>query len=118
MKKKKCLFVEDLFCSGIIVVFLCINYIYKKCCFFVDYMFVFVFGVDLFYFKILIFIFFYLILFLVDCVNVVWKDGNFVILLVSNYGSCCDTILLVVCLWFFILIGKYEFVFFVFVLWF
>lgn len=52
--------------------------------------------------------FFYLTLPLADCANVAWKDGNSVTSSVSNHGSCCDMISLVVCLWLSTLTGKYE----------
>lgn len=80
-------------------------------------MFVFVSGVYLFYPKTLTSTFFYLTLPLADCANVAWKDGNSVTSSVSNHGSCCDTISLVVCLWLSTLTGKYEFVSLVSALW-
>lgn len=81
-------------------------------------MFVFVSGVLFFFIpNTNIFFFFYLTLPLADCANVAWKDGNSVTSSVSNHGSCCDMISLVVCLWLSTLTGKYEFVSLVSALW-
>lgn len=114
---KKCLFVEDLLCSGITAISICINHIYKKCCSFADYICLYL-SLGLFVLSQNTNIyFFYLTLPLADCANVAWKDGNSVTSSVSNHGSCCDMISLVVCLWLSTLTGKYEFVSLVSALW-
>lgn len=116
MLKKKCLSVEDLLCSGIIAISICINHVKNAAPVLIICLYLFL-GFYFFLSQTLTSSFFYLTLPLADCANVAWKDGNSVTSSVSNHGSCCDMISLVVCLWLSTLTGKYEFVSLVFALW-